>query len=115
MLPCSSSIKFPIKCYVCGSIFILSLNKKEAGVGKCWIDTYRIDNYRNTVTIKSDSCVFFVNKFISRMNLVKRKLQNDCLHLACLRIKFEMIKLEVFNQLRVTDQHRIFAVQKPAF
>lgn len=56
-----------------------------------------------------------MNVFISRINLVKRKLKNDCLHLACLRIKFEIINLEVFSQLRMTDQHRIFAVQKPAF
>lgn len=49
------------------------------------------------------------------MDLVKRKLQNDCLHLRCLRIKFEIIKLEVFSQPRMTDQQRVFAMQKPPF
>lgn len=29
--------------------------KKEAGVGKCWID---MNTYRNPITIKLDSCGF---------------------------------------------------------
>lgn len=39
----------------------------------------------------------------------------DCLHLACLRIKFEIIRLEVLSQPSMTDQCRMFVVQNPAF